>query len=440
MNEVVTFSWGKRLLPLIVTQVFLWLTVALFTYGPWQWPLRHPNELYAFLIASHLALALGYLTSAHEKPRESRSRVDTKKLLNWSLWASLAVLPITSFARTGKLMPDFIGGLVNPGQAYADAHQFTNGEASNPGSYLRILLSPVLMALFPLAIYFWRKLSRTTKILSVMLMVSTVLLSVATGQRRDIADLMIILPFIAMASHWRGITCYSKRTITAFVVGGVVFLAGFTTYFVYSHVSRVGKDTAAYGVNPATHQYPDLDNGLLRMLPISAQPGFIGLANYLTTGYEGLALSLDRPFKPMYGAGHSMFLSRNAARLLNDPAFETRSYPVQISDKDGFRYPVLWATAYPYFASDLTFPGTVLMLFVIGRLFAKSWIDTLGGKNPFAIVMFSLLAIFIFYLPATNRMLQDGEGVVAFYVWLVLWSYYRRQPRSQQAALQMVHA
>jgi hypothetical protein len=36
-------------------------------------------------------------------------------------------------------------------------------------------------------------------------------------------------------------------------------------------------------------------------------------------------------------------------------------------------------------------------------------------------VLFSLLMIFVFYLPATNRMLQDGEGVVSFYAWLFIY-------------------
>ena len=65
--------------------------------------------------------------------------------------------------------------------------------------------------------------------------------------------------------------------------------------------------------------------------------------------------------------------------------------------------------------------GTVLLMFVLGRLFALSWIDVLGGRNVYALVFFTLIATLLFYLPATNRMLQDGEGVVAFYCWLGVW-------------------
>ncbi|HWA82728.1 MAG TPA: hypothetical protein VG820_04810, partial [Fimbriimonadaceae bacterium] len=126
------------------------------------------------------------------------------------------------------------------------------------------------------------------------------------------------------------------------------------------------------------------------------------------------------------------FLTRTVERLTGDDSFESRSLAVQISDKDGFKYPVHWCTAYPYFANDIGFFGTVLMLFFVGRALAQCWIDMLGGRNPYSVVFFALLMTLVFYLPATNRMLQDGEGVVAFYGWLCVWLSsrlsFRRSP------------
>jgi hypothetical protein len=211
-------------------------------------------------------------------------------------------------------------------------------------------------------------------------------------------------------------------------------VAAFATYFVVSHVSRVGREAAEYGANPVTRVTPDPDNGLLSRVPVDYRPGFLGLMHYFTTGYYGLSLSLDREVQSMYGFGHSMFLTRNFERVTKTPAFEERSLPVQISDNDGFKYPVQWCTAYPYFANDIGFLGTVLLLGLVGRLFAMSWIDALGGSAA-GVVMFSLIAILLFYLPATNRMLQDGEGVVAFYVWIGVWLFTRsRVPVTRKEA------
>jgi hypothetical protein len=414
-------TWSKRLAPIIFAQIFLWLTFILFAFGPWRWPLSNANDLYLFICAAHVSLLLGYLSVAHKAPKPSITmKFDAERLLKMSLWVTIVMLPFTCYARTGHWIPDIIGGLRDSGKAYADAHEFTEN-SSNFASYLRIIASPWMVILFPLGFYIRKSLSIGTRALIIFAMIAVIMMSIATGQRRDMADLMVTLPFVVAASHWAGKSPMKRKTIVAGMAAILVALVAFTTYFTYSHVSRVGKQTAAYGANPATKMMPDLDNPILQAFPSDIQPGVLGLINYLATGYYGLGLSMSHPVEPMYGMGHSMFLTRNFERLINDDSFESKSLPVQISDKDGFRYPILWCTAYPYFANDLGFIGTVIMLFFIGRGMCSTWLDMIGGRNPSAVVFFSLLTIFVFYLPATNRMLQDGEGVVAFYSWLAIY-------------------
>ena len=313
-----------------------------------------------------------------------------------------------------------MGSIANPGQAYLDAHLYSE-QGTNAGAYLRILLSPLLVALFPLATFYWSRLSRMTRGSVLIGAIGVFLISIATGQRRDIADLLLTLPFITLASHWARVSTLLHRTRRRLLIVGLCIIAAFLTYFAYSHISRVGADTAAYAANPATQQLPERDHFLLDAIPEQGQPGFLALVNYLTTGYYGLSLSLDRPIEPMYGFGHSMFLTRNFARFTNDESFEQRSLPMKISERDGFKYPVYWCTAYPYFINDLGIGGTILLMFGLGALLALTWTDMLGGRSPYAVVMFWLVTVLLFYLPATNRMLQDGEGVVAFYVWLVAY-------------------
>lgn len=423
-------SWPRRLLPLIVTQIFLWVTLVLYAFGPWAWPMRNPGAFYAFVAAAHLAVAVGYMSAAHGAPARPVADEKSDRLLRLALWTNLAALPITSYARTGKWVPNFLGGIQDPGAAYADAVQLVEGGTSNAASYVRILLSPWLVALFPLVVFFWGRLNWATRGLAVFVMLFAVMIAVATGTRRDIADLMMTIPLIAIASHWAGVTRFSRRTIVLGAAITTIGFVGFTAFFAYSHVSRVGRETAAFGVNPITRGLPDFNNPMLASLPEEAQPGFIGLVNYATTGYYGLSLALDRDVRPMWGAGHSMFLTRNVVKLGNAPAYEKRSLPVQISDKDGFTYPIFWCTAYPYFANDVGWIGTLLLLVLVGRLLALSWIDMLGGRNPYAVVFFSLAVTLTFYLPATNRILQDGEGVVAFYVWLGVLLLHRARRAS----------
>ena len=409
----------------------------LVRFGPWSWPLQNKNELYTFVCSAHFVLLFGYLSVAHRQPKEPLTiRFDTQRLLKTSLWVTLLLVPFTSYVRTGHWVPDIVEGLADSGKAYLEAHLYSEN-STGVASYIRIIASPWLVILFPLAFFMRKELSRGTWILVLVAMTAVILMSIATGQRRDIADLMVTIPFIMMASHWAGKTRLKQTTILSAVGIGLAIVIAFSTYFTLSHVSRVGEKTADYGVNPATRMMPDPNNATLQFLPAEAQPGLVGLISYLSTGYYGLGLSMDRPIKPMYGLGHSMFLTRNFERLANVRSFESQSLAVQISDKDGFKYPGLWCTAYPYFANDLGFFGTLLMLFFLGRGLASTWIDMLGGKNPIAVVLFSLLLTMVFYLPLTNRMLQDGEGVIAFYSWLLIYvssQFVRRTAPTLQTA------
>lgn len=427
-TDVQSISWGKRLFPILLIQAYLWLSIGLYAFGPWQWPMRDPGKFYGFVFACHFALLIGYLAFAHRAPRASTVKSDPIKLIGWTVVATIMVAPLTNYAKTGSWVPDILGSIANPGQAYMESHLYTE-QGTNAGAYVRIVLGPLLMGMTPLVAFYWRRMDTKLRLAAAIAIASAIVLSVSTGQRRDIADLLVTLPLIAVAGHWARVTVFRRRTQFMLLIGFVIGCAGFISYFAYSHISRVGADTAAYAVNPATMQHPDRNNPMLLSIPEEYQPGFLAFVNYLSTGYYGLSLSLDRPQQPMYGFGHSMFLTRNAQKLMGDETFEQRSLAVQISNKDGFKYPVYWATAYPYFLNDLGPFGVILLMLGIGALLATTWIDTIGGQNPYAVVMFWLVALLLFYLPATNRVLQDGEGVVAFYVWLLIYLYHRSRNR-----------
>lgn len=409
---------------MLFLQGFLWATFLAFEFGPWTWPMRDPGKLLLFVVSCHIALLLGYVGVAHNAPRPERSPVDPRRLFVYALVATVAMLPLTTYAKTGQWVPDIVGALTNPGRAYADAHAYMES-STNFGTYLRIVFGALLAAAMPLGVFYWSRWSRRARTVFCAAMFAIVLLSVATGQRRDIADMFIVATLCSLGAHWAGVTVWSRRARTIGAVCCSLALVAFFGYFVVSHVSRVGEKAAGYGANPVTKSAPNPDNVLLSAVPSEYRAGFLGLTHYFTTGYYGLSLSLEREVQPMYGFGHSMFLTRNFERMTKSPGFESRSLPVQISDKDGFKYPVQWCTAYPYFANDLGFVGTVLLMFLFGRLFGLAWIDMLGGGNARSVIVFALLATLLFYLPATNRMLQDGEGVVAFYTWVGLWLFAR---------------
>ncbi len=115
------------------------------------------------------------------------------------------------------------------------------------------------------------------------------------------------------------------------------------------------------------------------------------------------------------------FLTRQAARILDDDSLLYLSFPDRVQQQTGWNAYRLWATIYPWIASDVSFVGVLVVVFLIGRLFAQSWLDSLMLRNPFAVAIFAQFIIMLFYFNANNQCLQDGEGISTFWVLLVLW-------------------
>jgi hypothetical protein len=205
----------------------------------------------------------------------------------------------------------------------------------------------------------------------------------------------------------------------------VALLVGFLAFFTLGQSSRAGGRGVPRFFKSADI-YADDDCLISRPLPPELQGMVRGLSVYLNQGYYALSLALEKPFKPTWGVGNSFATIRQAERIVGAGTVSERTYPFQI-EQDGWNAYENWSSIYPWIASDASFPGTVAVVFVIGYLLARCWVDTLGGANPFAVVMFSEFVIMVYYFPANNQVLQTPESFVAFFASLVLWVLTRNR-------------
>jgi hypothetical protein len=121
-----------------------------------------------------------------------------------------------------------------------------------------------------------------------------------------------------------------------------------------------------------------------------------------------------------------VFLQRQLARITGGTYFLECSYPARIAVR-GWRTSAYWATIYPWIASDVTFPGTVLVVLVLGWLVGCVWMDTLGGRNLFAVALLGQLLVLLYYVPAHNKTMHSGEGTIAFWTLCAAWLVTRRR-------------
>ncbi|MGO8698226.1 MAG: hypothetical protein ACLQVY_10965, partial [Limisphaerales bacterium] len=143
---------------------------------------------------------------------------------------------------------------------------------------------------------------------------------------------------------------------------------------------------------------------------------------YCTQGYYGLACSLELPFEWTYGVGNSRIWTVYADKYLaGEDSIAARTYARRVEDKFGWDSYVRWHTVYPWLAGDCTFPGTLVIVFILGMVLAMTWRDCIERQNYLAAVVFIWLMQELIYFSANNQLMQMGECVLGFWVALFLW-------------------
>jgi hypothetical protein len=250
---------------------------------------------------------------------------------------------------------------------------------------------------------------------------------VAMGTNKVIFDAALTTPWLVAAAVAAGrlrLTGGRKITATLFATGA---LLASLLFFSKTQSTRSGNP-AIYGYFRSADVFADYSHPVFNLVPATWETTVLGLSIYLASGYYALSLSLGEPFIPTFGVGNSVFLVRQAARILEDPSIESRPYPMRI-EKYGWLVGRYWHTIYPWLASDVTFPGVILVVFLIGRYFAQSWVDVITIGEPFAVCMLAQFLIMLFYFAANNQCLQSGEGAVSFVATIVAWRVSRRSGR-----------
>ena len=297
-----------RLLPIMFFQGYLTLTVLLFAYGPWPWPVKDGTKLYLFLAAAHLSLLFGYLSGAFKTPYTYKGRWNVKQLVFASAILTIIMIFPTSYFRTGTSFPDITVGLNNLGRAYSDSMKLRM-ENVPIVEYIRMLFSVPLFMLVPLAVYYWRVISPLNRLLAFLGIFGTLMIYIAAGVNKGFADLVLILPWMLLVNNCSTLVkLISWRIVRLLLIFGLIFTL-FFAFYSGTMSSRQGS-YASYGYFRYTRSRVNNENVFLQFVPKSMHVGVSGLILYLSHGYYGLYLSLDKPFVPMYGVGNSMFLFR----------------------------------------------------------------------------------------------------------------------------------
>ena len=404
----------------------------MFVAGPWPWPVPDSSPLYLYLFCAQLALWLGYRFGLCSRRRgyygrwKINSIIKTTLILNlfWIIPNYMLRMNIETF-NPYEILNFIIQGFVDPGDNYlAKADALSVLERSSYLTFLSLLLSPVRFLLVPLAVFYWSRLTRVVRCLFVLFVIIDLLSWVAIGTNKGIADYLILLPWLIVARRPELIVKIRPAKALKFLV--IVFL-GFVLLFSFFSFGIYGR---GYNTIPTYYAAADIEmdreNWMVRLLPHEGQ-GAVGMfMSYVVQGYYGLSLALQEPFTSSYGVGNSFYLTSLGERILGEGVISERTYPSKI-ERYGWDRLRHWHSFYTWIASDVSFPGSIVIVFLVGQLFAVVWLDVLRKTNPFAVALFALLIIMLFYFPANNQVLAFSDTANSFIVILPLWLLSRRK-------------
>ncbi len=409
-------SKKKWFFPLIMFQAYLSLTVVLYFYGPWPWPTSDPFRLGVFLLLSQIFIFVGYVGSySHFKKRNNNligssvgNALNAQRL---SMIVTGVFIAPTALSRSGSFIPDMISGILSSGQVYNE-FQAVSGSFVIV-EYGRIVFAPLLVAFFPLTIFFWKDLSRLNKLLSTTLIFYWLSIYIASGTSKGLADFIITFPFLLVVRRfWMPPKSLAWKKPLAGLI--VIFLA-FLMFFGEGQKGREG----GVGENGVFNDGADLItsdrfSGLSAVLGDNQLVIYESLTRYVVQGYYALDMAFDIESRHTGFLGHSMFLSAQGNTVTGSTYFTDNSVPGVLEQETGYGMYSLWHSIYVWLMSDFGYFGTLLCMMVFGYSLAIFWIESMFRPSMFSLAGLYLLVILFFYIPANNQIFQNGESTMAF--------------------------
>lgn len=425
----------QNIFPIIIVLAYLTITVLLFAFGPYNYPVENKGLLYLFLVSVEVMILFGYYVGIKKKDNTFPKNLERGiKFFKKSMLIFLIFIPFTNFLNTGSFIFNF-NAINNLGGAYTESLALRQGRGfSIIISYLRIFFSPFLIAFIPLGLFYWENLKKRTKILYLIGVLGGLGLDLFRGTNKTLADYLIIFLVLFLYKSVKSARVRKKSLLNPYlyknvnisffnkllkllVVISIMFLL-FFVYFSNSAPNRYG--IRIYG--PTGQYFLDVNHISLSWIKSGELKLIVGaFIHYFTQGYYALGLAISKPFLPTFGFGSSMAILINVSRLFNTNYLFERTYVYRNYLYDGWDWHMQWSTFYTWVASDISFIGVLILMFIIGYLLARTWKRAKDKNDYISLVVFVQLMLLCFYLPANNQLFQSYEGLFGNMSWLMIW-------------------
>ncbi|MBQ1030900.1 hypothetical protein ABZ388_29655 [Micromonospora parva] len=417
-------------LPLLLAGGWMLGTFGLFWTGALAQEVPNRGVLWLFVLSATGAFAVGYVAqlfrgNSAPRARTTRStdilRARRLVLAGGIYYMVFGVALLLEYGATGP--GSIIASLQDPAGAYLNKftvyQQQEDAGRTNPVIQVLTLLGVLGTALVPLLVVYWRRLSSGLRLVGLAGIGVYSVFFLYIGTLKGLGDFVLMIAaglLIASSRNPDRIAQRQKRRRATVLVAVVVVL--FCGYMMSNQADRVDQ----FGTQDRVRANPTVE----RIAGEQVATGLAALVIYPTHGYLGLAYNLETPFTWSHGLGSTPAITSYASQYLGIDADQYPAYPVRTEYRTGWPAGMYWATIYPWLASDLTFPGTVLFMALLGWFFARLWreVNLSGGILP--ILIFVQMCLLVAYIPANNQLGMSRPALIGvvtllfLYVWTAL--------------------
>lgn len=389
---------------------YLGITLAIALWGPIKYSGFPVEKTLIFMLAIMAVMVFGYVIGVESALRQRPSPnpgdgAFVRRLLQISISISYAglLLSVSSAISSGDINTSFS----EVGSVYLSAY---DGYERNDGQYslqfiVYTLTLPFNFISFVWGFYYFSKLNANTRRLVVGLAIVTLMFHVlGSGKQKQLGDILIYIFAVAAVNYGvrrKSIKIKSIALVSVTAIGALMlFIAILNQRY---RALGIGIDN----INSRTisNMYFDKSHMIFSVFGMDYGLNVSMFLSYLSQGYYGLGLALNTDWQWTHFMGFSYSLSVLANRVFGVDWEWPNTLLHQVGLRTGWGE-TKWHTVFTHFATDFTFPGTVLLFGVFAYVYARAWISAVRYKNPFSILMFALLTMGAFFMPANNQLLH----------------------------------
>jgi hypothetical protein len=424
-------------------QMYLLFSFVFYFVGPVRWKTQNLTVLIILVLSYQFVFKKGYDWGM----KRSNFTFNTDFFLfQPSFWLKNLVLLCTInitinlmlFLRIAiqfgisSILETIVLSFTDPASLYRATRTTTESSKMFGGTLLanvNALLSPMFFPIIPIGFLFFKELLFFKKILFLFAVLTSFVLGMSTGCSEGILRILVFALVIVSLSRSNKNKKQTKGSF--FLFRSVIIIAAVIAFlWGYSGIMQnrnMGSYNLPLGLNTINY-----DNFVFKVFPESIVDLIVYLHIYLTQGYFGMSISLDKPWRPTFFCGFSSWFRGEVEGLLGVD-LKIRTFMSEATDF-GWEYGTNWHTVYTWFACDVWWIGVLIIMFLMGFVLAKAYKDSYENRNPISIGLLAIMFMFAIYIPANSYIFADSDTFISFFFYLLVLLLFNKKKKQFNTA------